>query len=154
MNRFVSSFLFLFCISISVSLSQNATLKGRVIDSATGESLPTASVALLQDGVIISGTSTDFDGYYTIKPIPPGTYNLRVSFIGYQAQEMEKVVLSPNKISVQNFNLSSGEQLQEVKLIDSAVPLIDPDKSGSIKTKEQIAVLPTRNVQSVAANPS
>ena len=110
-----------------------------------------ASVALLQDGVIINGTSTDFDGYYTIKPIPPGTYNVRVSFIGYQAQEMEKVVLSPNKISVQNFNLSAGEELQEVQLIESDVPLIDPDKSGSIKTKEQITALPTRNVQSVAA---
>ena len=36
-------------------------------------------------------------------------------------------------------------------IIESDVPLIDPDKSGSIKTKEQIAALPTRNVQSVAA---
>ena len=151
MYRFIYSSLLLFCISISVTFSQNATLKGRVIDNSTGESIPMASVALLQDGVIINGTSTDFDGYYTIKPIPPGTYNVRVSFIGYQAQEMDKVVLSPNKISVQNFNLSAGEELQEVVIIESDVPLIDPDKSGSIKTKEQIAALPTRNVQSVAA---
>ena len=112
MYRFISVFLFLFCISISVTFSQNATLKGRVIDNSTGESIPMASVALLLDGVIINGTSTDFDGYYTIKPIPPGTYNVRVSFIGYQAQEMDKVILSPNKISVQNFNLSAGEELQ------------------------------------------
>ena len=31
------------------------------------------------------------------------------------------------------------------------MPLIDPDKSGAVKTKEQITALPTRNVQSVAA---
>ena len=90
MYRFISSFLFFFCISITVSLSQNATLKGRVIDNSTGESLPYASVALLQDGVPINGASTDMDGYFTIKPIPPGTYNVRVSFIGYQTQEKEK----------------------------------------------------------------
>ena len=57
---------------------------------------------------------------------------------------MDKVVLSPNKISVQNFNLSAGEELQEVVIIESDIPLIDPDKSGSIKTKEQIAALPTK----------
>ena len=42
------------------------------------------NIALLQDGAIIDGTSTDMDGYYTIKPIPPGKYTVEASFIGYQ----------------------------------------------------------------------
>ena len=44
MYRFISSLLLLFCISISATFSQNATLKGRVIDNSTGESIPMANV--------------------------------------------------------------------------------------------------------------
>ena len=47
--------------------------------------------------------------------------------------------------------MPESTELGTVNIIESSVPLIDPDKSGAVKTKEQITALPTRNVQSVAA---
>jgi len=152
MVRFIYSFFSLFLLGFSLSFSQSGTLKGRVIDGVNAESLPMVNISLLKDGAIIDGTSSDMDGYYTIKPIPPGTYTIEASFIGYQKTIVNNVLISPNKITSGNFELlPENTELGTVNVIESSVPLIDPDKSGSVKTKEQITALPTRNVQSVAA---
>ena len=68
MIRFSYTFFVLFFLSFSFAFSQSGTLKGRVIDGTNAESIPMVNIALLQDGAIIDGTSTDMDGYYTIKP--------------------------------------------------------------------------------------
>ena len=98
-----------------------------------------ASVALLQDGVIINGTSTDFDGYYTIKPIPPGTYNVRVSFIGYQAQEMEKVVLPKGYKPSESEEYMNPMQLKyfKQKLQNWRLELLDESRETLAHLKEE-----------------
>ena len=139
MVRFIYSFFSLFLLGFSLSFSQSGTLKGRVIDGVNAESLPMVNISLLKDGAIIDGTSSDMDGYYTIKPIPPGTYTIEASFIGYQKTIVNNVLISPNKITSGNFELlPENTELGTVNVIESSVPLIDPDKSGSVKTKEQI----------------
>lgn len=59
-----------------VTFSQNSSIKGKIIDEKTGEVLPGAIV-------VIKGTTTgaaaDFDGLFTIKDVPPGTYVLECS---------------------------------------------------------------------------
>lgn len=41
-------------------------LKGTVTDAKTGEPIPFVPIKLLQDGDIVMGSATDFDGVYTI----------------------------------------------------------------------------------------
>ena len=72
MVRFSYTFFALFLLSFSFTFSQSGTLKGRVIDGTNAESIPMVNISLLQDGAIIDGTSSDMDGYYTIKPIQKG----------------------------------------------------------------------------------
>ena len=67
------------------------------------------NISLYKDGALIDGTSSDKDGYYTIKPIPPGTYTVEVSFIGYNTIIQNNVLISPNKIKP-----SFYEDLEEV----------------------------------------
>ena len=48
------------------------------------------------------------------------------------------------KLHAGNFELlPENTELGTVNIIESSVPLIDPDKSGAVKTKEQITALPT-----------
>ena len=54
------------------------TLKGMVFDIKTNEPLPFCNVVLMQDGKQILVGTTDFDGRYTIKPIPFGDYTLHI----------------------------------------------------------------------------
>jgi len=132
--------------------SQSGTLKGVITEYDTGESVPMANVVVELNGAVIAGAVADFDGKYTIKPIDPGRYTVKISFIGFATKEISDVLVSPNKITFINAALKAESAvLGEVELVEYVIPLIDPDKSGTTKTKEEITALPTRNVQSVAA---
>ena len=59
------------------------TLKGRVVDLKTGETLPFCKVSLRQGDTVVASGATDFDGMYTFKKIPFGDYTLSVLLMGY-----------------------------------------------------------------------
>ena len=67
------------------------TLKGMVFDMKTNEPLPFSIVALLQDGRPILKATTDFDGRYTLNPIPLGDYTLYIKSPECR-QPLEKVI--------------------------------------------------------------
>ena len=139
-------------LSSFASFAQTGTLKGKVTDAMTGETIPMANLVIKSDGVVVIGGASDFDGDFTIKPINPGRYSVEVSFIGYATIIQNNVLISPDKITFSDYGLSiESAVLGEVEIIEYDVPLIDADKSGSTKTKEQITALPTRNIQNVAA---
>ncbi len=56
------------------------TVSGFVVNADTGEELPGANVFLVGTEF---GMATDKDGYFVIPGIPPGNYNMFVSYIGY-----------------------------------------------------------------------
>ena len=138
--------------SYSIAQSQSGTLKGTITEFDTGEPVPMANIVIELNGSVIDGAVADFDGKYTIKPIDPGRYTVKVSFIGFATKEISDVLISSNKITFIKAALKiESDVLGEVELVEYVVPLIDPDKTGTTKTKEEITALPTRNVQSVAA---
>ncbi len=59
------------------------TLKGRVVDLKSGETLPFCKVSLRQGDTVVASGATDFDGMYTFKKIPFGDYTLSVQLMGY-----------------------------------------------------------------------
>ena len=130
----------------------SGTLKGKVMDLDAGEPLPFASIVLFLNGNQVSGTNSDFDGNYTIKPIQPGSYDVLLSFVGYQSQKITGVVISANKIQFVNAELSAGVLMQEAEVIEYTVPLIDKDggASGGTVTREDIDKMPGRSAASIA----
>ena len=131
------------------------TLNGKVIDVETKESLPFVNIVLEQaGGYQMGGTSSDFDGNYIIKPIPPGKYDIRVTFIGYKEVLIRGIQINANQIRFFDIEMeSSAEQLNEVVIINYMVPLIDKDKtvSGGTVTQEEIHKMPNRSVAATAA---
>ena len=61
------------------------TLDGRVVDAATGESLPGASVYLVDARV---GAVADLDGGFAIENLPAGRYTARVTYVGYRTARL------------------------------------------------------------------
>jgi hypothetical protein len=136
----------------TLAFAQTGTLKGVVTDAMSGESIPFANVIIEKNGNQTAGTTTDFDGNYTIKPIEPGNYIIKATFVGYGTVEITGVIISANKITFQDVKLQEGVALGEVKIIAYKKPLLDQDNlSGETKTSEEIVALPTRSVASVAA---
>ncbi len=80
-------------------------LKGTVIDSRTKEPLPFVNVILKKDGKMINVSITDFDGVYTIKPIPSGKYTIEVSALGYHRFVREGVLVKPTGFTICDVSL-------------------------------------------------
>ena len=153
LSRYLSTVaLALFGVSTAMAQVGAGTLQGTVKDKKTGEALPFVSVVVENRGTRVASASTDFDGNFRITPVEPGTYDLTVSYVGYQPQKLAGVVVNSNKITFVNPELSSGVELQEVEVVRYKVPLIDKDggASGSTVTREQIARMPARSVNGVA----
>jgi len=130
----------------------SGTLKGEIMDLDASEPLPFASVVLFLNGNQVSGTNTDFDGKYTIKPVQPGTYDVLISFVGYQSQKITGVKITANKIQFVDAELSAGVLMQEAEVVEYTVPLIDKDggASGGTVTREDIDKMPGRSAASIA----
>ena len=129
-------------------------LKGKITDE-TGETVPFANVIVEKGGSQVGGASSDFDGNYDINPIPPGTYDLKSSCIGYNAFVLKNIVIPANKITFYDIKMASGAiKIDEVVVIDYEIPLISKDntQSGASITSEEIAKLPVRSAEGVAAS--
>lgn len=140
--------------SWSLALAQQGRLKGVITDKDTGEPVAFANVVLENGGTQVGGASTDFDGNYDINPIPPGTYDLRATFVGYNTVVMKGVVIPANKITFQDIQMSmQSEVLDAVEIVDYKVPLISKDQTsaGATITAEEIAKMPNRSAEAVAA---
>ncbi|MCF8309735.1 MAG: carboxypeptidase-like regulatory domain-containing protein, partial [Bacteroidales bacterium] len=94
--------LFTFGVLLTSSMlvfSQTGTLKGKILDKDSGDPIPFANVVILKGGSQEAGTTSDIDGNYTIKPVPTGKYNVKATYVGYQAVQINDVVIRSDKIT-------------------------------------------------------
>lgn len=136
-----------------MAFSQSGTLKGKISDKGTNEPIPFANIIIEQGGKQAGGTTTDFDGNYTIKPIPPGKYDLKASYVGYKPIMITNVVIIANQITFQDVQMESTSiNIETFEVIDYKVPLINKDQTstGGTMTSDEISKMPGRSAQSVA----
>ena len=143
-------------LAISVGLrAQSGTLSGVVTELSSKEPIPFANISIeLSDGSILTGGTTDFDGKYVIKPIPPGKYTVTASCMNYATQKVTDVQILGNTINNLDFKLDNNVNvLGTVEITEYAVPLIQKDNtvSGGTMTSEEISKMPARSGAAVAA---
>ncbi|MFL3014157.1 MAG: TonB-dependent receptor domain-containing protein [Candidatus Neomarinimicrobiota bacterium] len=85
----------------SFANAQSSTISGVVADSINGNFLIGANVII--DGTSL-GMATDNEGSYSISNISPGTYTIKVSYIGYETSEKELTISDQIETKV-DFNL-------------------------------------------------
>lgn len=74
-------------------------ISGTVIDSLTGDPVEFATIVLETSrlGEQVDGVITDTDGSFKLQNVKPGTYNLRISFLGYNEKTIRDVETTPEK---------------------------------------------------------
>ncbi|MGE5314222.1 MAG: TonB-dependent receptor [Acidobacteriota bacterium] len=77
------------CCVLDAQGKQTGVIRGRVTDASTGASVPFQTVRI--SGTAF-GTSTDADGWFTLRNIPPGRYELLISGVGYAPAVMPVVL--------------------------------------------------------------
>ena len=139
--------------SMLVFSQSGGTLKGKIVDEVTKEPIPFANIVVLVGGVQMGGATSDFDGNYTIKPVPAGKVDLKASYVGYRDFIMNGIIIFVDKITFQDIDMSeSTTTLREVVVKDYKVPLISKDQtvSGGTVTQDEIAKMANKSAASVA----
>jgi len=87
------SVLVFFNLSANLNAPNTASIAGFVRDDKSKETLISSTVMLMDTKF---GTRTNKNGFYSISSIPPGSYTLVVSFLGYERFE-RKINLKANE---------------------------------------------------------
>lgn len=90
---------------------------GTVVDDATGEPIPLATVALYQQGAFVTGAATTPDGAFEVASLRPGTYEVRISSVGYATVRREGVAVRPGAATA----LGVVRLVPETAVLDEAV---------------------------------
>ncbi|MGB5893988.1 MAG: carboxypeptidase-like regulatory domain-containing protein, partial [Ignavibacteriaceae bacterium] len=99
---FSFNLLFFNILFFNSSFAQSGKITGDVV-SSTGESLPFVNVLIVGT---TQGAATDIDGNFVIIGVPPGTYSVRASAIGYQSVTTQNVKVSIDLTTHVNFQLA------------------------------------------------
>ena len=90
-------------------VNRQGAIRGRIIDTAE-QTLPGASIYIekLHTGVI-----SDVNGFYTFSNLTPGTYRVKVTYVGYSPVEMT-ITIPEGKTVEKDVVMNEGIELQQV----------------------------------------
>lgn len=144
-------YLALIIISITATYAQSGTLKGTVIDKDTKELLANANVYL--EGTSYSSTS-DQNGNFSIKRITPGSYELIISFVGYETFR-EELEIKPKEILEVTAELSyTPVYLGQITVTSMKKEKLERDVSMPLEvvTKTSLERIPGNGISDVIKN--
>ncbi len=123
-------------------------ITGRVTDAMTGDGLPFAVVKIVGTQM---GAFTDDMGYYVILNVPPGTYDIEVSYTGYQPGIVKGVVVEADRTIEVNIALKPTTVEVEPIIVEAEEKLIRPDlpETRKIMKGEEVTYIPITNIQSI-----
>ena len=146
--RIVLTGLYLLIFQIYLFAGTTGKIAGKVTDKKSGEPLIGVNIILLGTSM---GSATDVDGNYYILNIPPGTYKVKASLVGYAAVTFDNVKVSVDQTTKLDFEMS--EEAIEISnvVVTASKPLVQKDLTSTQEnvSGNDIAMLPVEDVQSV-----
>src|ERR1700733_4566570 len=113
--------------SVPAQVANNTAVVGTVLDSA-GSAVSGAKVTAVEEstGVAYPGT-TNGQGYYSIKFIPPGTYDITVDQTGFTKLTKTGTIVPIDQAVRTDFSLKAGSETQTVTVSASTPPISTDD---------------------------
>ncbi|MEZ4936762.1 MAG: carboxypeptidase-like regulatory domain-containing protein [Crocinitomicaceae bacterium] len=133
--------IFLATLVLSFSLfGQNGTIRGKVLDGATGETVIGASVLVLEHN---KGMATDLDGNFSIS-MPAGSYDLKISAVMYAQIVIKGIEVKANEVTVlPDIVLKDDSELEvitvEAEAIKGGEINLQLEKMNAITSKDGIS---------------
>ncbi|MBT5236369.1 MAG: TonB-dependent receptor [Candidatus Marinimicrobia bacterium] len=86
-------------LSQNPSTRSNAILKGKLLDAETHNPILGANILIFQssDSGLVTGTTSDQMGVFTIDLLLPETYDLEIQYIGYETHQIKDISI-PNSL--------------------------------------------------------
>lgn len=111
---FHTKLAWLFFLVFGTTMGQEFVVSGVVLDEAQ-DGVPFANVFVMRssDSTMVKGGLTEDDGRFSLNRIPPGSYYISSSMIGYQEARTEVIEIQDD-VNIGTLILSEGESLDEV----------------------------------------
>ena len=118
-------------------------VKGKIINE-NGEPIAFASVIIQEEKI---GVDSDTNGFFEITNLHPGTYTIRISFIGFSTKS-EKITLSQNEFKNITIILKENNTLNEVTVTGTlkSVSRLETPVPVEVYTTAFLKKNPTPNV--------
>lgn len=130
----------LFSFLPSFAAAENGVVQGAVTDSQTGDALPGANVLLIGTSM---GAATDLNGNFIVRNVPPGSYKMRATYVGYNARILDVNVRDGETVKLEVKLDAVGIKGKEVVITAQA-----SGQSGAIN--QQLSSVQITNVVSAA----
>jgi len=130
-------------------------IAGVIRDEQTNEPLIGANIIILEDGNATSmGAATDAEGYYAIINVDPGSYDARVTYVGYAHTLVTDISVNINLTTELNVGLQIEAISGEEVVVVATRSLLQDDSFASTHnvTAEEMQVQPIDNFMTIAQN--
>ena len=135
--------IFLYVLAMVVPLISGTTGKiaGVITDKATGDPLVGANIVIVGTSL---GSVADISGEYSILQVPPNTYSIQVSSIGYGKVVINNVVVNIDQTSRINVALDIQSIQLGTTVIMAERKSVKPDVSSGVVdvSVKDISILP------------
>ena len=147
-------FLFLMMLvtwsNVVAQNEQLGKLQGQIVDKDSKETLVGANIAIVGT---YKGASTNIDGYYVITGIKPGTYAVKIQYLGYQTKQYNEITIKAGETTKLDVKLSGEVSgLGEVEVVGRKSQIdLELAASEVTITRQELAEMNSRDVQEVVA---
>ena len=133
-------------------LAQTGEIQGKVVEP-NGKGIPFANVGIFLNDVQVTIAQTDFDGFYSAKPLNPGSYKVTAVYFGKKVS-MDDVIVSGGRTTfLDNIVISAAQEIEEVIIIYERPPIdVGKPDAGSTVTREQVEKMPKNNLVGIIGN--
>ncbi|MEO8398690.1 MAG: TonB-dependent receptor [Ignavibacteriaceae bacterium] len=133
--------LIIFLLPAFLFAGVTGKLSGKVTNSLTGEPLIGANILVMNTNL---GAAADNTGRFIILNVPPGSYSVKVSYLGYETTIIKDVNVIVDQTTDLPVELSTKSiQVDEI-VVTAKSPLIRKDLTSTISvvTRDEIEALP------------
>ncbi|MCF6270521.1 MAG: TonB-dependent receptor [Melioribacteraceae bacterium] len=120
-----------------------------VITDEIGEPMPGVNVMIMGTTM---GAASDINGEYFILNIPPGTYSIRATMVGYKPYKVDQVKVITDLTTKIDFPMQTASLLMDEEVIVVAErALVQKDETSKIAvvTSEDIMSMPVNSIQEI-----
>jgi outer membrane receptor protein involved in Fe transport len=125
------------------TIEGNGKISGTVVDEESNIPVEFATIALHDAATdkVVNGTVADGKGKFTINKVEDGTYNVVISFIGYETQTISnlKIEGKNNDLNVGTIKLSTGSKVLKEVVVEGKKDLIEERVDRTIYNAENDA---------------
>ncbi|MCB0761698.1 MAG: carboxypeptidase-like regulatory domain-containing protein [Flavobacteriales bacterium] len=135
MKRVVSILFVLLSLCAQSQTKSNPTsaIRGTVVDQQSQFPLPGVNIILLNQETTV-GTTTDIDGNFRLENVPVGRQAIQVSYIGYEPQVLNNLLVSSGKDLEVNISLS-----ESIINLEGAEIVADDNKAATINEMSTVS---------------